>query len=498
MSVENDSGRPGQLAPRPSKPAPVSTPPAPTKDGEPWRPTVSADGVTDVGKSRKHNEDNILVRSDLGLFVVADGMGGHNAGEVASDRATKSIGAFFEATCSGPIPGEPLEEDEGLSSDARRLAAAVRKANADIHEMSTTQAQHRGMGSTVVALFLPRATGLVHVAHVGDSRCYRHRAGVLEQITRDHSLINDALELKPDLTPAELARLPKNIITRALGMKREVLVDVRTEAVRPGDTFLLCSDGLSGPVKEPQIHEVMQMGGDVHEMAETLIAMANDGGGNDNISAIVVRAEAEDTELELVEVDDLLSTPAPPDSKVATSPVKPPPPLPKHRPAATGSLPKPAVPPAPAPSVPSARPARRSARAAALPTPAEPSPLASLSVRKPETSAALPVHVGAAGLLIPMDETPAELPIEVDTAHLMVPFSDTSAGLPIEVDAAGLLIPMSDPPADRPIELELEARDAPPAFDDPHTRYKVACCRVCNAELLVGNMFCVECGSRIE
>lgn len=253
------------------------------------RPVAAA--VTDVGRQRKHNEDNILVKSDLGLFVVADGMGGHNAGNVASALATTSLDNFFEATQSGDLPGPmPVDETE-LEPEARRIVAAIRKANHDVFVISNTYTQHQGMGSTVVAAFMSRDTDQIHIGHVGDSRCYRIRDGEIEQLTKDHSLINDALAIKPDLSPEELARLPKNIITRALGMKDVVKVDIRTEPVEPGDAFLLCSDGLSGMVSEDQMLEVFDITEDPREACELLIAMANEAGGTDNISALIVRIE---------------------------------------------------------------------------------------------------------------------------------------------------------------------------------------------------------------
>jgi protein phosphatase len=253
------------------------------------RPVAAA--VTDVGRQRKHNEDHVLVKPELGLFVVADGMGGHNAGNVASALATTSIHNFFEATQFGDLPG-PIPADEiDLQPEARRVVAGVRKANHDVFLISSTHAQHQGMGSTVVAAYVSHETDQIHVGHVGDSRCYRIRDGEIEQLTKDHSLINDALALKPDLSQDELARLPKNIITRALGMKDAVKVDIRSEHVHVGDIFLLCSDGLSGMVSEAQILDVFEFTQEPREACELLVSLANEAGGTDNISALIIRIE---------------------------------------------------------------------------------------------------------------------------------------------------------------------------------------------------------------
>jgi protein phosphatase len=254
-------------------------------------------GVTDIGRQRKHNEDHVLLRPELDLFVVADGMGGHNAGDIASRLATASLRNFYEAVSAGAEPDKQfLDGYDEHDRDARNLAAAIRKANRDVFEISSTYRQHHGMGSTVVAAFLSRAGGVMHVGHVGDSRCYRYREGKLEQLTHDHSLINDALALKPDLTPEELARLPKNIITRALGMREDVKVDIRSDQCRVGDIYLLCSDGLSGMVEEEEIENVLAaayaiQGSDLREACETLVTLANDAGGTDNITALLIRID---------------------------------------------------------------------------------------------------------------------------------------------------------------------------------------------------------------
>jgi protein phosphatase len=255
------------------------------------RTRLSAAGRTDTGRQRRHNEDHVLVKPELDLLVVADGMGGHNAGDIASRLTTTSMANFFEATVHAPVPGPPAEDEVDLEPGARRLVAAIRKANRDVFEISTTMQQHQGMGSTIVAAHASPQSGTIHIGHVGDSRCYRIRADTIELLTRDHSLVNDALAIKPDLSEEELARLPRNIITRALGMKDMVKVDHSSHELVAGDIYLLCSDGLSGMVSDEQILEVFSITDDLGEICDLLVAMANEAGGADNITAVVTRVE---------------------------------------------------------------------------------------------------------------------------------------------------------------------------------------------------------------
>jgi protein phosphatase len=271
----------------------------------PVRTRLDHAGLTDVGRQRKHNEDCVLIKAEHGLFCVADGMGGHNAGDVASKLVTTSLGNFFEATGNGGPIGDLPEEYAALAPAGRRLAAGVRKANHDVFTISSTVQQHHGMGSTCVAVHLA-GDDMVHIAHVGDSRCYRIRDGEIKQMTRDHSLINDALDMKPDLTKEELARLPKNIITRALGMKDAVKVDVKTEPTLPGDVYLLCSDGLTGMVPPDQILEIIGLTPELTEACDLLIAQANEAGGTDNISALLVRVEEVVDEPAVVETHEVV------------------------------------------------------------------------------------------------------------------------------------------------------------------------------------------------
>jgi PPM family protein phosphatase len=249
-----------------------------------------AAGKTDVGRRRSHNEDSVVVRTDLHLFLVADGAGGHAAGEVASLLAVTSMVSFFEAT-QAETARMPDCDDYGLLTGERRLARAVKKANQDILEVAAAHEKHKGMGTTVVAASVSPHSALLHVAHVGDSRCYRLRAGYLDRLTQDHSLLVDVLELRPDIDDAMLAKVPTNVITRAVGMDPNVRVSIRSYALGPGDRYLLCSDGLWSASSEGDLMQVLAKGKTPEETVDALIALANAGGGPDNIGALVIFCE---------------------------------------------------------------------------------------------------------------------------------------------------------------------------------------------------------------
>ncbi|HEX5099401.1 MAG TPA: protein phosphatase 2C domain-containing protein, partial [Polyangiaceae bacterium] len=177
---------------------------------------LRAAGLTDVGKTRPSNEDVVLVRPDLDLYVVCDGAGGHNSGEVASALAARSLSNYFGATIRRTHE-QPEFDRFGIPQGARRLSGAILKANKDVIEIAKSTPEHKGMGTTVVAACFSPRSGLMHVGHVGDSRCYRMRGGHLELLTQDHSLLTDVLEQRPELDDTVLERMPKNIVTRALG-----------------------------------------------------------------------------------------------------------------------------------------------------------------------------------------------------------------------------------------------------------------------------------------
>jgi serine/threonine protein phosphatase PrpC len=249
--------------------------------------TIQAAGATDIGRARQHNEDSVLLRDDLALYIVADGAGGHNAGNVASALATTSLANFFENTQKEAV-ALPEYDDFGFSNAERRLGRAIQRANRDIIEIAKSSMRHRGMGTTVVAVWVRPDLGSIHVGHVGDSRCYRYRAGQLELLTHDHSLHNDVLELQPDLPDAAMARLPRNVVTRALGMEEVVRVSVQSNALVPGDRYLLCSDGLTDALSELEMTQALETTGSPADVVRALIGRSNEADAQDNLAALVI------------------------------------------------------------------------------------------------------------------------------------------------------------------------------------------------------------------
>lgn len=240
-----------------------------------------AAGLSDVGKERKHNEDRYILLPEFGVYVVADGMGGHQSGEVASRMAASSVAGFFRSSRRRP-------------SIRDSLVSALTDANAKIFARADDSRAHRGMGTTVVAAAFCPSDAMLYIAHAGDSRCYRIRNGAMEQLTRDHSLLQDALIERPDLTESDLAYLPRNVITRALGIAPSVELDVRTEPVLAGDCFLLCSDGLHGLVSDADMVDIVVRSTTLTDACKSLIRRANANGGKDNITAVLMRIESED------------------------------------------------------------------------------------------------------------------------------------------------------------------------------------------------------------
>ncbi len=253
------------------------------------RDRISVAGLTDTGQVRDHNEDCIGQREDIGLLVLADGMGGLKAGEVASALAVEVITSEVEAALKGIAPGRH-DESSGYALESLAVGRAILKANESIYGAAQTQPQCAGMGTTlVVVLFYDNR---LTVAHVGDSRLYRLRENDLEQITLDHSLVQELVDR--GFYTAEEARhaTNKNIVTRALGIGPEVNFDMQEEVALIGDVFLLCSDGLNDMLEDREIRDiVIECSGDLKTAAARLVAAANERGGRDNISVILARVD---------------------------------------------------------------------------------------------------------------------------------------------------------------------------------------------------------------
>lgn len=249
---------------------------------------IAVSGQTHVGMKRNHNEDNLLLLPEERLFVVADGMGGHSSGEVASKIAVEEVAEFFRMTSQDLEITWPFKMEKQRNYDENRLATGVKLANMRIFEKASTDSKYKGMGTTIVSIFFAKDSEVI-VGHVGDSRVYFFREGTLRQITEDHSLLNDYLKAKK-LTPEEIEAFPhKNVIVRALGMKDTVNVDINKVEPKDGDIYLLCSDGLSGMVPDKQMEQILQNQPDLEKACAQLIDAANANGGNDNVTCVLAQ-----------------------------------------------------------------------------------------------------------------------------------------------------------------------------------------------------------------
>jgi len=248
---------------------------------------VKAIGLTHVGRQRQHNEDSFLVADEAKLFLVADGMGGHAAGEIASKIAVDAISEFIVHTKEDDGTW-PHAYDEHFGRTTNRLMTALRLANTRVLEAMRKDARLRGMGTTVVACLADDST--MSVAHVGDSRAYLIRNGELSRLTNDHSWVFEQVQAGM-LTEAEAEKHPlRNVITRALGGALSVTPDASEVESKPGDVYLLCSDGLTGMVPEDEILRVVsENGSDLEKACQDLIDIANERGGLDNVTAILVK-----------------------------------------------------------------------------------------------------------------------------------------------------------------------------------------------------------------
>lgn len=248
-------------------------------------------GNTHVGMKRQHNEDSFLMLPEENLFCVADGMGGHSSGEVASKIAVEELAEFFRMSGRDHDATWPFKMDKARGYDENRLITGVKLANSRIFERAQSDAKFKGMGTTLVSAYFVGNVALI--GHVGDSRGYLFRNGAITQLTEDHSLLNDYIKAKK-LTPEEIENFPhKNVIVRALGMKDNVQVDLLRQEMQENDIVLLCCDGLSGMVPDQKMAEILERNkNDLKRATQMLIDAANAAGGVDNITVILSQYHA--------------------------------------------------------------------------------------------------------------------------------------------------------------------------------------------------------------
>lgn len=251
---------------------------------------------TDVGRMRKANEDNLFADANehRGIFIVADGMGGHAAGEIASEMAVQTVTRELADVTDLTRPDAPT-----------RVSESLRLANRTVYQRTVSEVEKQGMGTTASAMLLSDKKYII--GHVGDSRVYLCRDGRLEQLTRDHSLVQEQVDAGL-ITPEQARRHPQaNVITRCIGMASEIEPDVIVGDAKIGDVYLLASDGLTGMVDDRRISQLLLSKASAERIVIALIADANNNGGIDNITAIVVKVLAENATLSNSEV-----TPVPP------------------------------------------------------------------------------------------------------------------------------------------------------------------------------------------
>jgi len=242
--------------------------------------------LTDVGRVREHNEDDIGADADIGLWVLADGMGGYNAGEVASGIAVKTVIDLVTEACRREHRNA-IEPATGYMRQTIVLRDAILRANKIIHQTAQSQPQCEGMGTTLVACLF--YDDRISIAHVGDSRVYRMRGNRFEQITMDHSLLQELVD-RGFYSQEEAQRSTnRNYVTRALGVEPSVDVEIQEMDVEKGDYFLMCSDGLPDMVEDEDIHlTINTFNTSIQTIGEPLITLANDNGGRDNVSIVIV------------------------------------------------------------------------------------------------------------------------------------------------------------------------------------------------------------------
>ena len=249
---------------------------------------LCASAVSDVGRVRKTNEDAYVADLGVSLFCVADGMGGHDAGEVASALAIESITSFIRRSARDPDFSWPYGIDRQLSYDANRLRTAVQLANRRIFRAAERNQDYNGMGTTTVGALVSGER--MSVAHVGDSRLYLLRNGTIHRLTDDDSWAATILAHDPRLNATDIAKHPmRNVLTNVLGARDQVEVHMSEHSLEPGDVVLLCSDGLHGVLDDPTLAEIASTEDDVESTTRRLVEAALDGGSRDNVTALVFR-----------------------------------------------------------------------------------------------------------------------------------------------------------------------------------------------------------------
>lgn len=253
---------------------------------------INASGLSDVGRSRSHNEDSMRIDVDRGLFLVADGMGGHGHGDVASKVAIEAIIEHMNRAFERWEKGEGLD-DAGERQLAVELEYSIHAAHRSVVGAVADDQSLTGMGTTVVSLIA--GSGRVAVAHVGDSRVYLLRSGTMEQVTEDHTWVNE--QVKAGYLSQDQARSHplKSVVTRAVGGDHAIEVDVRELPVESGDVFLLCSDGLTTMLTDDEIESQLVAGGSLADRCQRLVDLANNRGGVDNITVILLSFDSNDS-----------------------------------------------------------------------------------------------------------------------------------------------------------------------------------------------------------
>ena len=248
-------------------------------------------GRSNTGLVRSNNEDKIGEDQEIGLVVLADGMGGYKGGEVASRLAVNTILDELRSEIPNLSPGE-IDEQTGYTKESLAARRSVVKANEAIFSISSSEPQYRGMGTTLVmGIFYDNQ---ITVAHVGDSRMYRFRDGKLQQITVDHTLLQELVDRGFYTQEEANSSLNKNLVTRALGIEGSIAVDIKEDLAMPGDIYILCSDGLTDMVDDQEIHATVKAFKDnLDQLADRLIEIANENGGRDNVSVLLAKPNQE-------------------------------------------------------------------------------------------------------------------------------------------------------------------------------------------------------------